>query len=237
MNIPKKIILFIILVSLLIYGAIVSLKRPFVFAELLILGVPDSYADIYGYHSVGQIFIPNYPKLCKIGFFIFKDKPKNADLILHIRPADSNNDLFRLTVKGQDIYDKRYAFKLPPLHTAKGYVYFFEFKPLDYPVGKPLYFYLESPDSREQNPIRIGVWKNIFHRGNAGGQSYLDGVVWDRYLAFENYYRWNGNLISVGREIFKRFMRDTSFAIFYSVLCLSLLAGIFIVSRKLKFPE
>ena len=227
-----------ILFAICILIIILYIYRPVsVFEDMLILDTPDSEIKIYGNHRLAQRYVPRYRNLSKIGFFVFRDKPKNNDLILHIKSQGSDKDLLKLAAKGPELYTKRYPFKLPPLHREEGSMYFFEFEPLEYLQGDELYFYLESPESKEGDAITIGGWKNIFDRGNAGGESFYDGVPWDKQLAFESYYRMNGNLSDTFKDVFKRVIRDREFIIFYLILCISLLSGIIFINFKLRYAR
>ncbi len=235
MSKKNKLILFIAIIFFITVFVATFLKKPRLFDNLFILETPSEHVDIYGNNKVGQLIVPGYPNLCKLGFFIFMDQNQQnkSDLILHIKSSkDAKQDMLKLTANGASLYNQRYPFKLPPLNTKQGAIYFFEFEPLKYKVGEALYFYLESFDSNQDNPIKIGCWNNIYMRGNAGGPSYFNEAPWQKYLVFHDYYLFDQNHSKVIKTIKYRMFLDPVFTYSYLGLCFLLITGIVFISYK-----
>jgi len=234
----KKLLLtvFIVLVALLVGLFFVRFRsEKLIFDEFQINGEADEYVPIYAGHTVGQEFTPKYKNLCKLGFVISKDTAAKTDLILHIKSSRlDKQDILKIAAKTDDLRDKYYPFKFPPVHLSEGYAYFFEFEPLKYALGNSIYFYLEAPAAKPEDAFKIGYCTNVFHRGNAGGESYLDNSPWKGYLFFHNYYLLSDKPGEIISEIAARIWRDPVFIVSYFILCTLVVVGIFIIWRQEK---
>ena len=240
----KNIFIFVILLTILfsIRGVQLLIKGPvfpkpfFTYATFLNSNKPDGYINIYNGHTLGQEAVLKFPNLCKLGILVLQDKAGENSLILHIKESPNNpNDILTMSAKKSDLFNKYYPFVLPEINIGpKASVYFFQFQPLSYPIGKSLYFFLDSPDSNQDNGIKVGYYTNKYRRGFTGGPTYLDGVICGRYLAFCAYNWWDGFISKVLKEIMNKMLLDLHFMIFYFILCSSLLLCIFLVNNKLR---
>jgi len=241
----RKILLIIVVIALIAF----SIKGEKIFPKKVILpnsffsfhnfrasSEPDGYINIYGSHTVGQEAVMNFPSLCRLGFLIRKDKITDKNLILHVRRSiQDKKDMLVLRAKKSDLFDNYYPFLLPEIITGpRTSVFYFQFKPLTYPDKNKIYFWLESPDSTAEDGIKIAYYKNKYWRGYVGGPSYLDGAVWDKYLAFHTYHCWNGDFSGIFKDIKDKIIKDIGFFVFYLALCLSIIIAIFIVGFQEK---
>lgn len=228
------------LAVLAVFGCF-KLKTPvrplFTFADFCSRVNPDGYIDLYGNRSIGQEITFKFDYLSKIGFFI-KDEDKYADARLSLRIKESpgeSRDILTLSAKASDLPGNYYPFLLPEVSLRRGVsIFFFQFAPLKFPAGKKLYILLESPDSGQENGIKIGYYNNRYDRGFTGGSAYLNGVPWDRYPAFLTYNWWDADIGITFKQIMHKMALDRGFMGFYSILCLLLISGVYLTSRALR---
>jgi len=235
----KKISIAIVL-AVFLYAALVLIFKPArIFEELLIAEAPTDYVLVYGKHNIGQVMVPRFPGFCKLGFFVFNNSiSAESDLVLHIKNAlDAKKDNIKLSVNSRDVRGKKYPFMSPQVRANNGGVYFFEFDAFEYKTGEPLYFYLESPGTSEAGAYRIGIVRNIFRRGYAGGDTYIDASPSDKHLLFQNYYKFNQSKMAVLKEIRYRLFQDKPFIVFYLGLCAFLIMMIIILAIMEKFTK
>lgn len=234
----KKFALAIIFLALLLIAGLVYLLRPQLeFEELLITEPPCEYVTVYGKHTVGQVFVPNFEGLSKLGFFIFKDAIlPDSNLVLHIKPGiNVKDDICKVVVAPQDIHGRRYPFMAPQIKSGKGSVYFFELDTFQSRPGKPVYFYLESPAATQERAYKIGVVNNIFRRGYAGGATYIDAAPIDKHLLFQDYYKFTKPKERILATIKERVSLDKGFFSFYLSLVAFIIAIIIILAVMERF--
>ena len=217
--------------------AIMPIVLEFIFSDMGTFVKPDGFSPkVYGSHTIGQVFVPDFNNLTKIGVFINKeDLAGDGNIVFHLRSSiDSRSDIVRLEVKNSDIHDNWIRFRFPPTKDRKSYLYFFEFKSIKDSKGKALYFFLESSGRTIEKGVRFGITENIYNQGCSGGESLFDSKSQEWYLLFQTYCAWSGTSADAFSQALDRMSKDKGFFIFYILMCMTLASMIVYTGFLLK---
>lgn len=167
----------------------------------------DTLYRLHGNKKVGQTFIANNDNLNIIFLDLKNSALKNQKPIyFRLEETKTAQNLREIEINGRNVGD--------PSSVR------FQFEPVLDSAGKSYYFYLESPDSTEEDAIEIYYSsQDIYSRG----EMIVDNQKMIGELCFTSYY-YPGSKTTMIREVIKdftfRLLNDRSFVIVYLALLL-----------------
>jgi hypothetical protein len=165
----------------------------------------------------GQSFVSTRPNLYRIDLSTATyARTNSAPVIFHLRAApEAETDIISVTIPGPDIQNERpTSIVFPPLPDSK---------------GKTYYFLIEAPEAAAGNAITVYVSEADQY---SDGTAYRNGAPVIGDLAFTAYSRESYTLSMILREFLSRISQDKLFFIFYSILILSVCAGLLVSLLK-----
>lgn len=222
-----------------IFMVSISDKIPsniFCFLDIGTYHIPPNSVEVNNSNIYGQSFVSNFDKLFMMSIFIpTQNLNSDKELYFHLKNKNDDEDLVMLKWRINQIYFKENNFYLVPPDrefTEQGFHFHFQFPPIKNSKNKEFYFYFESPDARMGEGIKLGVWDNIsYYEALSKGQMFINHKPANGFLAFRTYNTWKGKAKDILNEIYLRFCKDTSFAIFYFGLLFINLAGLLLISK------
>ena len=123
--------------------------------------------ELAGSFTAGQTFVAAYPGLTRVEVLLASyDRRVAGPLVFHHRAADADSDLVVLTVDAAQVESNAYfQFQFPPIRDS---------------AGRPLYFFLEAPQSKPGKALTIwGTRQDVYPDGGAVFQGMQGGGVRD----------------------------------------------------------